>query len=98
MVEITKKYKIGSRRFGLINWVGAWTLYKKEVLRFLIVWIQTIFSPLISSLLFLLVLSLVIGADRGDVLGVPFITFPLAHQYNFHVGASYVLLTARTYL
>ena len=75
MVEITKKYKIGKRRFGLINWVGAWTLYKKEVLRFLIVWIQTIFSPLISSLLFLLVLSLAIGADRGDVLGVPFITF-----------------------
>ena len=68
MVEITKKYKIGSRRFGLINWVGAWTLYKKEVLRFLIVWIQTIFSPLISSLLFLLVLSLAIGADRGDCL------------------------------
>ena len=75
MVEIIKKYKIGSRRFGLINWVGAWTLYKKEVLRFLIVWIQTIFSPLISSLLFLLVLSLAIGADRGDILGVPFITF-----------------------
>ena len=75
MVEFTKRYKIGSRRFGLINWVGAWTLYKKEVLRFLIVWIQTIFSPLISSLLFLLVLSLAIGADRGDVLGVPFITF-----------------------
>ena len=75
MVEITKKYKIGSRRFGLINWVGALTLYKKEVLRFLIVWIQTIFSPLISSLLFLLVLSLAIGADRGDVLGVPFISF-----------------------
>ena len=75
MVEFTKKYKIGSRRFGLINWVGAWTLYKKEVLRFLIVWIQTIFSPLISSLLFLLVLSLAIGADRSDILGVPFITF-----------------------
>ena len=75
MVEISKKYKIGKRRFGLINWYGTWTLYKKEVLRFLIVWIQTIFSPLISSLLFLLVLSLAIGSDRGDVLGVPFITF-----------------------
>ena len=59
MVEITEQYKIGVRRFGLINWTGAWTLYKKEVLRFLIVWIQTIFSPLISSLLFLLVLSLI---------------------------------------
>ena len=75
MSEIIKKYKIGVRRFGIINWIGAWTLYKKEVLRFLIVWIQTIFSPLVSSLLFLLVLSLAIGSGRGDVLGVPFITF-----------------------
>ena len=75
MVEITKKYKIGTRRFGLINWVGAWTLYQKETLRFLNVWAQTLFSPLISSLLFLLVLSLAIGTERGDVLGVSFITF-----------------------
>jgi len=75
MVEITKKYKIGTRRLGVINWVGAWTLYQKETLRFLNVWAQTLFSPLISSLLFLLVLSLAIGAERGDVLGVSFITF-----------------------
>ncbi|MDB9796152.1 ABC transporter permease, partial [Pelagibacteraceae bacterium] len=71
----SSKYKIGTRRFGSINWIGAWTLYKKEVLRFLVVWIQTIFSPLISALLFLLVLSLAIGTERGDVLGVPFINF-----------------------
>ncbi len=75
MVEISGKYKIGTRRFGSINWIGAWTLYKKEVLRFLIVWIQTIFSPLITSLLFLLVLSLAIGNERGDVLGVSFVNF-----------------------
>ena len=75
MVEISEKYKIGTRRFGSINWIGAWTLYKKEVLRFLIVWIQTLFSPLITSLLFLSVLSLAIGNERGDVLGVPFIVF-----------------------
>ena len=75
MVEIAKKYKIGTRRFGLINWVGAWTLYQKETLRFLIVWVQTIFSLLISSLLFLLVLSLAIGTGRGEMLGVSFISF-----------------------
>ena len=75
MVEITKKYTIGKRRFGLINWVGAWTLYQKETLRFLNVWVQTIFSPLVSSLLFLMVLSLAIGSERGEVLGVPFVTF-----------------------
>ena len=75
MVEMTKKYKIGTRRFGLINWVGAWTLYQKETLRFLIVWVQTIFSPLISSLLFLMVLSLAIGTGRGQMLGVSFVSF-----------------------
>jgi len=75
MVEINTKYKIGTRRFGLINWIGMFTLYQKEVLRFLNVWIQTIFSPLISSLLFLMVLSLAIGTDRSEVLGVSFINF-----------------------
>ena len=75
MVEIKMKYKIGVRRFGLINWIGAWTLYKKEVLRFLIVWIQTLLSPIISSLLFLGVLAVAIGDGRSDMLGYPFITF-----------------------
>ena len=75
MVEIRSKYKIGTRRFGLINWIGTWALYKKECLRFLIVWAQTIFSPLVSALLFLLVLSLAIGNERGDVMGVSFINF-----------------------
>ena len=75
MVEIESKYKIYKNNFGFVNWIGFWTLYKKEVLRFLIVIIQTVISPLVTSLLFLLVLSLAIGNDRGDVLGVPFISF-----------------------
>ncbi len=75
MQEIEKKYQIGVRRFGLINWVGFYTLYVKEVKRFLVVWAQTLLSPLISSLLFLSVLSLAIGNDRGNVLGFPFISF-----------------------
>ena len=37
MVEIEEKYKINETIFGYINWIGFWTLYKKEVLRFLIV-------------------------------------------------------------
>ena len=75
MVEIEEKYKIYEKKFGYVNWIGFWTLYKKEVLRFLNVVIQTIISPLVTSLLFLLVLSLAIGNDRGNVLGFPFITF-----------------------
>ena len=75
MSEIENKYKIYEKKFGYINWIGFWTLYKKEVLRFLIVVIQTVISPLVTSLLFLLVLSLAIGNERGEVLGFSFITF-----------------------
>jgi ABC-2 type transport system permease protein len=67
MSDIGEKYKIYEKKFGNVNWIGFWTLYKKEVLRFLIVVIQTIISPLVTSLLFLLVLSLAIGNDRGEV-------------------------------
>ena len=69
------EYRIYEKKFDYVNWVGFWTLYKKEVLRFLIVVIQTIISPLVTSLLFLLVLSLAIGNERSEVLGFPFMTF-----------------------
>ena len=75
MSQIEKKYQIGVRKFGLVNWVGVYNLYVKEVTRFFIVWVQTLLSPIISSLLFLSVLSLAIGNDRGEVLGFPFISF-----------------------
>ena len=44
-------------------------------MRFLTVWAQTLFAPMITSILFLLVISLAIGNERGNVLGVPFINF-----------------------
>jgi len=76
MVEkIGNKYTIYEKKFGFVNWIGFYSLWLKECKRFLAVWIQTIFSPLITSLLFLLVLSLAIGNERGEVLGVSFITF-----------------------
>ena len=75
MLDVDNKYKILEKKFGKVNWIGFWTLYKKEVLRFLIVLVQTVISPLVTSLLFLLVLSIAIGNERGEVLGFPFITF-----------------------
>ena len=75
MVELNKNYKIGVRRFGLVNWVGFKSLWLKECNRFFAVWQQTLLSPLVSSLLFLSVLSLALGNNRGDVLGHSFISF-----------------------
>jgi len=74
MVELDNKYEIGKKRFG-INWIGAYTLYLKETLRFLNVFGQTIVGPIVTSILFLLVISLAIGNDRPSVLGVTFIEF-----------------------
>ena len=75
MVELNKKYRIGVRRFGSINWEGFKSLWLKECNRFMAVWQQTLLSPLVSSLLFLSVLSLALGNNRGDVLGYSFISF-----------------------
>ena len=75
MVELNKKYQIGVKKFGFINWIGFKSLWFKECNRFMAVWQQTLLSPLVSSLLFLSVLSLALGNNRGDVLGYSFISF-----------------------
>ena len=74
MVELDNKYQIGEKRFG-INWIGAYTLYLKETRRFLSVFGQTVIGPIGTAVLFLLVISLAIGEDRADVLGVSYIEF-----------------------
>jgi ABC-2 type transport system permease protein len=63
------------RAIGAVNWLGLWTLYKKEVRRFMKVSFQTVFAPVTTSLLFMLVFSVAIGSQRGEILGVPFTSF-----------------------
>jgi ABC-2 type transport system permease protein len=75
MVELKKKYQMSVRKFGFVNWIGFKSLWIKECNRFIAVWQQTLLSPLVSSLLFLSVLSLALGNNKGDVLGYSFITF-----------------------
>ena len=60
MVELQKTYQIGTRRFGLVNWVRTYSLFKKEVLRVLIVSGQTLFGPLLTRILVITVISLAI--------------------------------------
>ncbi|RPF74595.1 MAG: multidrug ABC transporter permease [Rickettsiales bacterium TMED289] len=74
MNDINNKYQIGVRRFK-INWIGFYSLYLKETLRFLSVFGQTIIGPVVTALLFLVVISLAIGNERSNVMGVQFIIF-----------------------
>ena len=75
MVELNEKYKIGVRRFSYINWIGFYSLYLKETLRFLSVFGQTIIGPVVTALLFLVVISLAISNERSSVMGVEFVVF-----------------------
>lgn len=68
-------YKMGTRRFGRVNWLGLYTLASREVQRFMSVWTQTLCAPLVTAGLFMLIFSIAIGPQRGDVMGVPFTHF-----------------------
>jgi len=61
-----------------INIIGAYTLYCKEVKRFIKVYNQTLFAPVVTALLFLAVFNLAIGDRVGTIEGVPFSQFMAA--------------------
>jgi ABC-2 type transport system permease protein len=65
----------GARRFGLVNWVGLWTLYLREVRRFWKVVFQTVGAPVVTTLLFLAIFSLALGGLRPDIGGTPFTSY-----------------------
>ena len=58
-----------------LNLIGLWTLYLKEVRRFLKVPGQTLAAPVITTLMFLLIFSLALGRSGHMVGTVPFLEF-----------------------
>ncbi len=65
----------GESHFSGINRLGLWTLYMKEVRRFIKVQTQTIWAPAITTLLFLVIFSVAMGRAEVRILGVNFPTF-----------------------
>jgi ABC-2 type transport system permease protein len=63
------------RPFGAVNWLGLWTLYAKEVRRFVKVATQTLLAPLVTTLLYLAIFVLAIGDAVHRVGEVPFAAF-----------------------
>jgi len=63
------------RQFGAVNWLGLWTLYLREVRRFLKVIMQTVIAPVVTTLLFLAIFLLAFAGQRGAIDGVPFAEF-----------------------
>ncbi|MEX2641943.1 MAG: ABC transporter permease [Acetobacterales bacterium] len=63
------------RPIGRVNWIGLWTLYAREVRRYLKIYMQTLFAPIVTTLLFLAVFTLALGRAVEVVNGVPFAHF-----------------------
>ena len=59
------------------NWVGFYTLFKREFLRFFKVPNNTIFPQLITVLFYFLIFGIAIGSRIQEVAGVPYFLFIL---------------------
>lgn len=60
------------RHYAGFNWLGLRTLYIREVKRFWKVGLQTVLSPMVTALLYMLVFVAAVGQARPTVAGVDF--------------------------
>ncbi len=100
--DLAPPVTLAPRQLGAVNWLGLWTLYQKEVRRFLKVTAQTVVGPLVMALLFLAVFAVALGSRRGDVNGVAYVVFLapgliiMSVAQNAFANASSALLIAKT--
>ncbi len=58
-----------------INWIGLYTMVRREVQRTMRVKVQTLVSPVMSATLYIFIFGHVIGGKIDTIVGVPYITF-----------------------
>ena len=84
-----------------INRIGLWSLYIKEVRRFLKVHTQTIWGPAVTTLLFLIIFTVALGRGGREVLGAPFASFVapglivMGMMQNAFANSSFSLLSGK---
>lgn len=59
----------------MVNWIGLYTMFRREVERTFRVITQTLVAPVISAALYLFIFGTVIGTKIEDFAGVPYISF-----------------------
>lgn len=58
-----------------VNWIGLYTMVRREVERTMRVKVQTLVSPVMSATLYIFIFGSVIGSKIDTIIGVPYITF-----------------------
>jgi len=62
-------------RIGRINRIGLWMLYRREVMRFMKIFIQTVGAPMTTAILFMAVFAVAVGDRINSNDQVPYIVF-----------------------
>jgi len=63
------------RNLDPVNWIGLWVLTRKETLRFVKVYAQTIVAPVISTLLYYIIFSIAVGGSSRMIDNIPYLSF-----------------------
>lgn len=58
-----------------INWIGMFTMIRREVMRTFRVIVQTLVSPVMSATLYIFIFGMVVGKTIELIQGKPYITF-----------------------
>lgn len=66
---------LAPRSIKTVNWIGLYTLIKKEVGRFLNVYTQTIIAPVVTTLLYYTIFALAFGGITKHIGDVPLLAF-----------------------
>jgi len=72
----------------MVNWIGLYTLIRRDVERMFRVVGQTLVTPWISSLLYIFIFGKVVGSRIDLIAGVPYINFVLPGILMMNVIAS----------
>lgn len=80
LVDVERAYVLprADSTFGTpfdLNLIGLWTLYAKEVRRFMKVATQTLLAPVVTTLMFLAIFALALHQAQRTVAGMPYLVF-----------------------
>lgn len=57
------------------NWIAYYTILRKEVVRFMRIWPQTLLPPMITQTLYFIIFGTFIGSQVRDINGVSYMAF-----------------------
>lgn len=80
------------------NWIGTWTMVRRELQRLMRVPIQVVGAPLISALLFIFIFGYVVGGRITTIAGHRYIEFVMPGVLMMNIiSASFLQSTSQIY-